>query len=56
MTCCTDHRSHPVRFFAVVVLSAVAFVGQALGTSAFADKEPATALAAAAAAGRATQR
>lgn len=34
MNCCASHRSRPTLFVAVVALSAVAFVGQALAASA----------------------
>ena len=47
MTCCAAHRSRPTLFVAVVALSAVAFLGQALAASASGD---ATVLAAHAAA------
>jgi hypothetical protein len=37
VTCCAAHRSRPTLFVAVVALSAVAFVGQALAAAASAD-------------------
>nr|HET7858791.1 hypothetical protein [Caldimonas sp.] len=47
MSCCAEHRSHPTLFVAVVALSAVAFIGQALAAPTSND---ATAVAAHAAA------
>ena len=37
VSCCAEHRSHPTLFVAVVALSAVAFVGQALTLTATDD-------------------
>ena len=42
MTCCSAHRDRPTLFIVVVALSAVAFLGQAIGTPA---TDAATALA-----------
>ncbi len=47
VSCCAEHRSHPTLFVAVVALSAVAFIGQALAAPTSND---ATAVAAHAAA------
>ncbi len=56
MTCCTEHRSHPVRFLVVVALAAVAFVGQALGSPGASDNQSATTLAIAAGVGCTSER
>ena len=49
MTCCAPHRSRPTLFVAVVALSAVAFLGQALAVPTTVDATAVAAHAAAAA-------
>lgn len=49
MNCCASHRSRPTLFVAVVALSAVAFVGQALTASATDDAVTVASLAVASA-------
>jgi hypothetical protein len=42
VNCCAAHRSSPVRYLAIVALSAVAFIGQAIGVPSVADASVAT--------------